>query len=402
MANLTVTAADAALKQLYPPNQIKYLGYQDNPFLAMVKKDENFGGNVKKMPMWYGGNQGRSRVFATAQANKTAGKYSAFLLTRVKDYGLSSIDLEAILASAQDEYAFLSMAKSELDNTLRQVSRNIGISLYRNSGGARGQIASISSTTFTLSNPDDIVNFEVGMNIVQSTADGTSGSLGSGDTTISSVNRRAGTFVVASASNFTANDYLFVKGDFGVSISGLQSWLPATAPTGGDSFFGVDRSTDARLYGQYYDGSTVTISEALLKMDAYIAREGGKASHCFMNPMDMNKLRVQHGSQIMFDTCKSSDLDISFTTIRLNGLKGPINVIGDANCPVNRAFVLDLSTWELCSIGGAPRILTRALEGANGTKFIWDASSDSVEIRTGMYGNLGCYAPVWNGQVKLA
>lgn len=398
MAALDTTAADAALKQMYPSRRVKFVGYEGNPLLALMPKDEDFGGRNMPLVIWYGGNQGASRTFATAQANKTAGLYEDFLLTRKKDYGLSSIELEAILASANDEMAFLKMASSEIDNTVRTVSRNLAVSMYRNYGGARGQVGSINSTAMTLKDTADVTNFEKGMVLVQSTADGTSGSLGSGESTVTAVNRRSGILTAANWTNFTANDYLFRKGDFGGSIYGLASWVPATAPSNGENYLGVDRSTDTRLYGQYHDGSAQTIQEALEDADAKVHVEGGSLSHVFIHPLDFNTLRKSLGSAAYFDKVRSPDMaSISFETLKLQGMGGAIQIVPDRNCPHGTAWGLTMSTWVSASLGGAPRVL----EGL-GNKFIWDATADSIEVRVGYYGNVGCFAPSYNIQIKLA
>jgi hypothetical protein len=398
-APATTTTFDAALKQLYPKNRVKFIGYEHNPLLALMPKDENFGGRNMPLVIWYGGNQGASRTFSVAQAGKTPGLYEDFLLTRKKDYGLSSIEMETILATATDEMAFLKASAAEVDNTVRTVSRNLAISMYRNYGGARGQIATggISGGTLTLADPADIVNFEKGQTLVQSTADGTSGALGSGESLITGVNRRAGTLTAANWTNFTAGDYLFRKGDFGLSVNGLADWIPATAPTGGDNFLGVDRSSDTRLYGQYHDGSTTSIQEAFEDADAKVNVEGGALTHVFCNPLDFNVLRKSLGSAAYYDKARSPDMaSISFSTIKLMGMNGDIQIVPDRNCPHHKAFGLDMKTWVAASLGGQPRIL----EGM-GNKFIWDYNADSIEVRVGYYGNIGCHAPSMNIQIKL-
>lgn len=397
MAILDVAAADAALKQIYPSRRVKFVGYENNPLLALMPKDENFVGRNMPIVIWFGGNQGASRDFATAQANKSPGKYEDFLLTRVKDYGLSSIGNEAILASANDEGSFLKMSRSEVDNTVRTVARNLAVSMYRNHGGARGIVGSISSTALTLSNSADVVNFEVGQVLKQSTADGTSGALGSGEATITAVDRRAGILTAAAWTNFTAADYLFRKGDFGVSTYGLADWVPTTTPGGSDSFLSVNRSVDSRLYGMYHDGRAQTYIEAIEDLDAKLNVEGGSPSHLLVNPRDFNVIRKQLGSDVVYNKVASPDLaTISFGSIKLMGMSGEVNVVSDRNCPQGFGYLLDLSTWVAASLGGAPRILENM-----GNKFIWDASSDSIEVRTGYYGNVGCHAPGYNGVVQF-
>ncbi len=42
--NLDLTAMSAALKQLYTDQVVNNMVYSDNPFWAMLKKNEDFGG----------------------------------------------------------------------------------------------------------------------------------------------------------------------------------------------------------------------------------------------------------------------------------------------------------------------------------------------------------------------
>ena len=96
---LNMTTFAAALKQHYTNERIENMVYKDNPFLAMVSKYEQFGGENLKLPIKYGIPQGRSATFSDAQANKTNSQLKAFLLTRVADYSLASIANETIEAS---------------------------------------------------------------------------------------------------------------------------------------------------------------------------------------------------------------------------------------------------------------------------------------------------------------
>jgi hypothetical protein len=161
--------------------------------------------------------------------------------------------------------------------------------MYRSGSGSIGQIASGQATaTITLSDLEAVVNFEVGMTLVASTADG-GGSVKSGTAVVTGVDRDLGTVTFAAALNtliatIAANDYLFVQGDYDGKIKGLQAWLPNNAPTTGDNFFSIDRSVDAtRLSGVRFDGSAMPIEEALIAASSRVAREGGKPSHCFMS-----------------------------------------------------------------------------------------------------------------------
>lgn len=88
--------------------------------------------------------------------------------------------------------------------------------------------------------------------------------------------------------------------------------------------------------------------------------------------------------------------DVGFRGIVVNGPRGPIKVIPDQNCPSGRAFMLQLDTWKLYSLGKAPKILD-----ADGMKMLRESSADAVELRVGFYAQLGCRAPGWSANIKL-
>lgn len=182
--------------------------------------------------------------------------------------------------------AFIDGAKLQIDGGFRTLTNNIAFELFGNGTGARAQIASGSNTsgsnyTVTISNAQQIVNFEVGMVLVNFTISaGSISSVSSTQLTISSVNRATGviTGVLNSGTDSswtTANKYLGVYGDIvsgtistgtSLCLSGLGAWLPTTAPSSGDNFWGVDRSVDpTRLGGLRYDASAYTIEEGMTK-----------------------------------------------------------------------------------------------------------------------------------------
>ena len=65
-AYLDLSAMNAALKELYDGQVVENLVYADNPFMAMVKKNTDFGGKYKPIPIITGVSQGRSSTFSNA------------------------------------------------------------------------------------------------------------------------------------------------------------------------------------------------------------------------------------------------------------------------------------------------------------------------------------------------
>ena len=389
-----MTTFAAALKQHYTTDRIENMVYKDNPFLAMVAKYEDFGGENLKLPIKYGIPQGRSATFADAQNNKTNTQLKAFLLTRVSDYSLASIQNETIEASKGNANAFMEAATVEIDGAIESATRSLAIALYGDGSGQIGVVGSLATTTasndtVTLATIDDITNFEVGMQLNFGTA--------TANKEISTINRDTGVILLTAASGATATEAIYVDGDKDGKVSGLGAWLPSSAPSTSDSFFGVNRSSDAtRLGGIRFDGSSLPLEEALIGAASRVAREGGKPDVCFMNYSNFADLEKALGSKVSYVDVKASP-EIGFRGILIHGPRGPIKVIPDQNCPKNVAFMLQMDVWKLYSLGKAPKILD-----SDGLKFLRDSSADSVEVRVGYYAQLGCRGPGYNVRIALA
>ena len=418
MSGLNLTSFDAALKTLYTDQAVQNMVYKNNPLMALVPKYEQFLGRNLQIPLIYGNPQGRSHSFARAQVRGlvTSSNLKAFFLTRVNDYSIATIDNETLLSSKGDAGAFLEAATLEINGAINSLTRSAAIAQYKSGYGEIGQIAagsSVSGLTLTLSVPQDVTNFEVGMELdTFATLTGATkgyGTSGNG-LIITGVNRSSGVltfgFNVNDATNgiptIAAGDFLAVRGDHVAGatsltkIAGLEAWLPSTAPTTGDSFFGVDRSSDVtRLSGQRQNSVGQPIEEALIDGAALVAREGGALSHYLMGYEKYSELEKALGSKVQYVDLKVT-AEIAFRGIMVNGPKGPIKVIPDQNCPASRVFGLQMDTWRHNSLGAAVRVLD-----TDGLQMLRQSSQDGVEVRYGYYANLSCNAPGFNINIQV-
>lgn len=401
MASLDMTSFASALKAHYTDDRIQNMVYKDNPLLAMMKKYESFGGKNLPIPIKHGV-PSHSATFSDAQANKLASKYKDFVLTRVKDYSIASIDNETLEASKGNANAFIEAATSEIDGAIQSSTRSVAVAMYRKSSGSIGSIGSttnVATAVIVLDDPESVTNFEVGQVLEASTADG-GGSVKATERTIVAIDRDLGTVTVDSVLNtgtaWALADFLFNDGDYDLKMSGLLSWVPSSAPSA-TPFFSVDRSVDVtRLGGIRFDGSALPIEEALISAAARVAREGGKPDYCFMSYSKYADLEKALGSKVQYIDMKVNP-EIGFRGIQINGPRGPIRVVPDQNCPSDRAFMLQLDTWKLYSLGKAISILD-----SDGNKMLREASADAVECRVGGYFQLGCNAPGYNANVRLS
>lgn len=222
--------------------------------------------------------------------------------------------------------AFVDEASRTMDNGFRNISNNMAFELFAGGTASRGQISSagISYTSpnvsFTLANPQTVVQFEVGMTLQATATDGGSALQNTPGTIdaiqVTSVNRGTGAIVGqvvqgAPNSSWGANDYLQVLGDIGIGgsstiagmlgLSGLAAWVPAVDPPSTDNFWGVNRSADpTRLGGLRYNASSQSISEGLTNALAFGNREGASFDLIILDFVSYSTLVNELGAKVQY------------------------------------------------------------------------------------------------------
>jgi hypothetical protein len=406
-APLDLDTVSEAVKQHYKDFRIKDLVYKNNPFYALIPKYEKFGGLNMPIPLLYGNPQNVSADFAIAQGETSTSSLGQFLLTRVKNYSVASITGETIKATEGKADSFIRYLTMEIDGAIHALSRDLSVQLFRDGGGYMGQVSSTGgSTDATLSNVEDIANFEVGMTLIFASNTGGNTGASTGGGVVSAVNRSTGVLTFSAATGgLSADDYIFRSGtqagealtsSSANAIMGLDGWLPSSAP-GATAFFGQDRSVDTeRLGGIRFDGSAMPIEEALVSAAGKAARAGARPDTCIMSYESYINLEKSLGSRVRYDELKARDVDVGFRSLAVQGPNGVINVVPDQNCQPDVAWMLQLDTWSLNSLGGAPHILD-----LDGNRILRQSSADAYEVRVGFYGNVACNAPGFNVRIAL-
>jgi len=401
---LDVGTVTEALKEHYKPLRVQNMVYKDNPLFAMMPKYTKFGGENMPIPLLYANPQRRSATFATGQANTSTSALKQFLLTRVKDYSFASITGESIKATERDSDAFLRYATMEIDGALHSLTRSLAVAMYRDGSGSIGQSEDNPDGNYanlTLINADDVTNFEVGMEIAfYADSSGKPGADRGQNRIIQSIDRNAATKQITFTANIHVDvaytDHLVIAGDKDAKVTGLDGWVPSAAPAA-TAFFGVDRTADVtRLGGNRFDGSALPIEEALIGGASQVAREGGRPDHCFVDFATFANLEKALGSKVVYSESKARDVDIGFAGIDVRGPRGTIKVIPDQNCQPNVAWMLQMDTWSLNTLGEAPMFLD-----LDNNRMLRESAADAYEVRLGYYGQIACNAPGYNCRVAL-
>lgn len=426
----------ATLKELYSDDSwvMKDLVFDKNPHLAIVPKDESemgMGGKSFPVPVMYDTGAGRSAALGTAQTYQTAPQTVEFQCTRVSNYSVATLTNDFLRASAGNIGSFMPAAELNVKSAFRNISNDLAHDLYGDGSGTRGTYGlgsgSISTGVITLDNLGMVYQFAVGMALVSFSVSGstptqsTAAALGY----VKAVDTGLGTITVAATlggaagtpTNWsTSFPYLAQAGDVNfvssgltsalmLKIAGMGAWIPSTAPSGSDNFFGVNRSVSpTKLAGlRFAGGAAESIQDALIDAVNQLAAnssEAGDPDYIFMNPVSYQTLVKQLTSQANYVNVKHDEIDISFKALVLPTANGEIAILQDRNCPAQTAYIVTLKSWKLRSLGKVPQFLT--FPGFYDQLGFPVPGSDAVELRVGYYAQLTCNAPGANAVVPLA
>ena len=389
-SNLTTVAF--IYKNVYAAGSPVDIATREHPLLAKLAKKAGFGGNSFTYSIQYGNPQGISGTFADAQSGESAQSGVQLVALRKKKYGIGVIDGEALAASMGDSAGFTELVTNTFDSTLSEHGDSIAFEIYRDGTGARGQRASISTNTVTLSVADDARNFKKGMTVIASAnADGSSAR--AGNTTVASVDEDAGTVTLTSAAAITAfanSDYLFRKGDPTTCIEGLEAINPLTTPTA-TPFRGVDRTADPRrLAGVRVNDTATSILENAGLVAVKISQVGKRADSVWLNPIRFWQVARELNAKVEYDG--GGTADYAFQYIVIHTPAGMLKVYSDPDAPTNRARVLNVESDDLTHLMDLPPAGLAA-----GHPSPRSTTADSVEFRTRSFGNLIQMVPGANG-----
>lgn len=388
------TSAESDLKEYYADGAVKDIAYEvAGSFYAEVTKKEDFAGKYFVQPVQIGRAQGRSHDSTTALANKSPNNYKDFNVTMAEDFGTTSVTRKLKKQTRNNRGGFFDAMTREFDGIIKTLSRNASIECMSNGGGARGQLSAttaINTATLTLMSAEMAANFDLGMKVQFDTTDGTSGTVEAGTNTIIGIDEDAGTITGSSVWNvaiptIATSGYLFQEGDFGAAIKGLLAWLPPTAPTAGDSFFGVDRSAHVtKLAGHRHSATTIPIVQGVRTLSSKIGRRGGSPDRFYSSHDKYNTGVLELGSKQEFMTQgKAFDAEVYFEGVKVHGYKNTIKWFPDHTCPTKYGFLVTLGSIKLASMGPVPDIFDD-----DGQTLLRESTGWGSEMRADVFANL--------------
>ena len=416
----TMTTFDALLKERYMDSSIvEKLMYPENPLLAKLQKlgDTEMVGDVMPVPIFTALPQSLSGGFSTAQTKSgTAGGSTTsykWNITAGSYYGVVAIDDKVIEASRTNRGAFLGNKEIEIDGLFEQAAEVLSVYTWGNGGQAIGRRLSISGNDVTLYEPMDAQNFEVGMDLKASVADGATDtdSLRAGTAaTLTGINRATGKVTSTSWGNITSfadGDYLFRNGDFfgdtgTVIIKGVQAFIPATdAPPSLWGISAATRATDPQRYaGCRVDNALIAGKTYEERIKILLAQMTGRfkakaPTAGWMNPEDFQVLETLMSARGV-RPLEDDSTKFGFMKIDIMTGSGRIPIYSDRHCPKGTFFALRMEDWGLSSMGELTHFQNR-----DGLQILRQGTTTAYEARLISYPLLYNRAPKNSGRVSL-
>lgn len=420
---------DALLKELYPDGLPAEIMMRKHVLMSKLRKDGEAYGEYMVIPVVYDNPAGRSADIAsllgsTGPIGPT--KSVKFNVSLASDYAATWINELTMRKAANDRGAFVNARKFEVDGLLRQLGNSLAHALYRAGDGTVGQgngSWTITGNVITLSNRPDTKFFGIGMQIdfIENSSGAPSGAPRALAATyrvqVTKIDEDAGTVTCALDSNGAAvtdissyytslanTDWIAPVGDYNanwattgaVKVRGLAAWLPLAAPSGGESFWGVDRSVHAtKLAGSRLDDSTAPAEDSIMALAEVMHERGANPDFVVVSPRQFTKISKRLNAKVEYDGA-GGDAKYGFMTFGIATSAGVLPVFADPDCPENRGYILTLDTWRIKHLG-LPEIVT-----TDGLSALRRSGLDQIEIRCRYYAQLVCYAPGENGVFSLA
>lgn len=398
MASANNTTNIALLRRLYGPEMIDQM-WRDDAYLNRVKKDTSGFGEGRYVVVRIGDTAGFGGSFNIALRNQAPTVERRFFVTERSIFGVYSMKGSFLRKNKGKPNSLLEGYKSQSGSAMYGFKKLMEHAAWNDVGGAIGQVASTLNTsnlTITFRNARALYGLPMlGKKLTVATDDGSgtspAGELNNGSdpyrltvtaenpqtNTITVTADNGGTSLATGVVGITNSSYVFFDGFYAQSLTGKKGWNPITAPSGGDSFFGLDRSQSVHKLSGWRSGSKglmfATLTFAMLNGDMAELEQ----PMCFMEGDDWwNFVQELDGKVQRPDASKAS---VGRKMIEVMGPGGNCQLVMTNRVPQGYAWLGDPAEDVLRSEGEIPQILNEDKVGT----MLRAADDDAYQSRLG-------------------
>jgi hypothetical protein len=395
----TATASNFIKRYYTPKFTVNTISKVESRTLNLITHDTAGSGDDYNFLNLYGDNPSGSQDFVEAQdrgQNSMSGG-AQFKVTWCNDFQVPSVGKDIIAKTRNKAGGWIPQLKNEMDSSLRYSAHRRSVALFTTGFGELATMtnAPAANGNVTLGNPrtgavDRSVTYRFvkGMKLVFSASISGAVLRAGQSAVILKVDYSVGTLVLDTNTNAIAglaqNDIIFTKGDRQDSATpsrlrpaGLPAWIPTTAPSAAENFFGQDRTTNSFLYGWIVDctATGVTLMQGLVQA-ANLVSTVGHASRivAVLSTDKFVELSAALDNKQYTEITGRGGVGYKTLVVYADGVEVP--VISDMYCTNSEGYVFDPGAIHHPSIGDAPHI-----DDEDGNKILRQSAAAGVEVR---------------------
>lgn len=395
----TATAANF-LKRYYSPKfVVNTISKTGSRLLNLINHDPGGSGDDYNFLSVVGDNPSGSQDFSEAQdrGQNAMSLGAQFKVTWCNDFEVPSVGKDVIAKTKNKAGGWIPQLKHEMDSALRYSQHRRSVALFTSGFGELGTVTNAIGAGFviTLGNPRTgavdrsvVYRFVKGMKLVFSQTISTTALRAGQSAVITKVDYSLGTITLDTALNaiggLTIGDVIFTKGDRQDSVTparirpaGLAAWVPTTAPSAAENFFGQDRTTNSFLYGWIIDGTTAgkSMNQCLVEAANQCSTVGGaERLVAVLSPDNFVQLSASLDNKQYTMITGRGGVGYKALMVFADGVELP--VISEKYCPNSEGYVLDPGAIHHPSIGQAPHI-----DDEDGNQVLRQSAAAGIEVR---------------------
>lgn len=375
---ITITNADAALKDYYLDAVNAQLSGEVSPFFnAIEKTGENVFGKDVKLAIAKGGMAG---VVAGAEDGELpaprSNRYFGVTLPLKNIYGTIEISDKAMRASENSAGAFVNLLNAEMEGLVAGAKANFARMLYGDGNGLLCTVVSKKSTKV------------LAVNNAKSYFKGLKVKVGTGENIIAGVNTESGelSFENVISDSFSGGEKICIAGAEGNEIIGLSGIFD------GATLYGYNKSDESYFqpYIKHISGSSLTESDIVDVIDAIEESADGKVNMILCS----HRVRKQIASLMSPSRriVNTAEIAAGYSSIVIND----VPVYADKFCPDDRIYFVNTADFvlnQLCDWAW--------LEDEGGRILKQVAGKAAYSATLVKYAELVCKKPCGQGAIVL-
>lgn len=358
------------VRELWPDENLMEEVIDEEPLLGMCAKETDWGYAVQHIPLGWGANQGIGRTAADAKRLKSTASEAEFQIATREMFAFLSLEgkLMRTFEYTKKKALLVDPVKREGEATIDRMKRRFSKAIHGNGVGVIGRIATtstVNTATITLSDANDLKNFEKGGVVQVESTGATGGTLRSGgaELEVSSIGTEdSPTVTFTTTANVTVpdiavGDRLYFTGTYDNDfIIGMDGFLPLHTGSPGTLLTCNRNANPGWLAGRCMTGTSLSVMQRIKKAARISVDAGNKPDIYLLSTRNFEKLEFEQENKLQYFKEPAAavgkyQLGVEYGGVMVQGPRGPIKVMPSMWMPDDVERCGELKSLLMGSIG---------------------------------------------------